>query len=84
MHFEGAYSELEEEEEVVEMSESDLLKLLDQQEPALQARFAVPFALRSQTFTAILVHVRCARDFSAKQPRNGSVFLFYTREKCLN
>ena len=42
MHFEGAYPEMEEEEEeVVEMSESDLLKLLDQQEPSLQARFTV-------------------------------------------
>ena len=74
MQFAGAYSDMEEEEEVVELSESDLLKLLDQQEPALQARLTVPFTLRSQTFSAKSVHVRCARDCSAKQPRRRSSF----------
>ena len=84
VRFEGAYSEMEEEEEIVEMSESDLLKLLDQQEPALQARSIVPLALRSQHLSAVLVRVRCARDYSANQPKSSYPFRFWTRLKSLS
>ena len=65
--FKGAHLATEEEEEVVEMSESELLKLLDQQEPALQVRSSVPQALRLLASNADLACTRCARDCSTEQ-----------------